>query len=349
MTERTKMTTPRKLQIDLNATPYYHCINRCVRGQYLFGYDPTTGIDYSYRKEWIEERLRSLCQAFAIKLCNGTVMSNHYHLVLFVDEAASKTWTYEEVFKRWKLVFPKNADDFESEVYQPLSEIGQEKLQLWRERLATISWFMKALNQYIAIKVNEEDGIHGRFWDTRFKSVPLLDEGALLTAMAYVDLNPIRANIALTPENSDHTSFKERYEYCQKHLNVSKYDDKDLAARIDAMPQPPHLVPFANGQEKDYQKRNEPCLPFSLSEYFRLVDQTGKVIRKDKRGSIPSDVAPILQRINLKPKHWLGLIENFEQSFLTAVGAEIYLVDFGRRRQRAVKALTSAKRYYQSG
>jgi len=33
------MTYPRQLQVSLKDTPYYHCIARCVRRAWLWGYD----------------------------------------------------------------------------------------------------------------------------------------------------------------------------------------------------------------------------------------------------------------------------------------------------------------------
>jgi len=158
---------------------------------------------------------------------------------------------------------------------------------------------MRHLNESIAREANREDQCTGRFWEGRFKSQALLDEQALAACLAYVDLNPIRAKMADTPEASAHTSVKRRIEAAVKRQ------------------QPETLFPFA-GNPRDPMPVG---LPFRLQDYLELVDWSGRCLREDKRGAIDGKVPPILDRLQIEPKHWLYLNKNFESRFKSLVGA----------------------------
>lgn len=149
------MTTPRSVQIDLGATPYYHCITRCVRRSFLCGKDYETGKDFNHRKLWVVSRIKDLANIFTIKIAAYAIMSNHYHLVLFVDIKAGFSLTYEEVYRRWYQLCPVDAKKYaDCDFHEPQFN---KKITEWRTRLMSISWFMKFLNEHIARLSNEED------------------------------------------------------------------------------------------------------------------------------------------------------------------------------------------------
>lgn len=154
------MATARSNQIDLSATPFYHCMTRCVRRSYLCGFDDLTGKDYSHRKPWIVSRIKHLASVFAIHVCAYAVMSNHYHLVLYVNEALASQWSEDEVLQRWAQIFPNDAKTLS--IYS--HKEAKQKLALWRHRLMDISWYMRCLNEKIARASNKEDETKGRFW-----------------------------------------------------------------------------------------------------------------------------------------------------------------------------------------
>ncbi|MCS5710772.1 hypothetical protein [Candidatus Berkiella aquae] len=341
------MTAARATKIDLSATPYYHCMTRCVRRTFLCGIDSQSGQDYSHRKAWIVGRIKQLTEVFAIRICAYAVMSNHYHLVLWVNDNDANQWTDEEVFLRWQQLFPNDANQVEVLGYSKL-EIKQ-KIALWRQRLASISWFMRCLNETIARLSNKEEAVTGRFWEGRFKSQALLDEGALLAAMAYVDLNPIRAKVVNTPEQAEFTSIYERIQMVAKQLKkktittTSSFNLASFVKQANSLKQPLSLMPFAN--EKANNKT--PYIDFKLADYFQLIDETGRILRDGKRGAIPDNLAPILDRLQLSANGWMNMVLDLEKNFFHAVGNSIILVDFGsQHRERKPKGYHAAKKCY---
>jgi REP element-mobilizing transposase RayT len=296
-----RMTTPRSAQVDLSVTPFYHCMSRCVRQSYICGIDSNTGKDYSHRRQWIVDRIKLLTSVFCIDVCAYAVMSNHYHLVLKVNSKESTKLTLENILARWEQIYPRDARKI-STLRATNTQAFNTAIENIRTNLSSISHFMKSLNEKIALLSNKEDECKGRFWDGRFKSQALLDEGAILTAMAYVDLNPVRAGIAKTPEESEFTSIYERVESFLKNKSDAPEE------------QPIGLVPFlADINNKD-------SIDLELKDYLELVDQTGRIIRDDKPCSIPQNLAPILHRINIKPQNWLDMLKGLQKNFFYAVG-----------------------------
>ena len=209
----------------------YHCIAQCVRRAFLCGVDSYTGKDYSHRKEWVLDRIQELAGLFAIEVCGYSVMSNHFHIVLRTRPDIAEQWPADEIALRWCRIFPPH-DDTTGEPVEPgehdlaMITASSEKLAERRKRLASLSWFMKCLCEYIARAANDEDDTKGRFWAGRFKSVALLDEAAVLACSVYVDLNPIRAGLATTPEESPFTSGRDRIKSMRENSTSSPSPDE---------------------------------------------------------------------------------------------------------------------------
>ncbi|MCK7546273.1 transposase [Marinobacter bryozoorum] len=308
------MPRPREQQISLADTPYYHIVSRCVRRTFLCGTDHQTGRDYEHRREWIEQRLRLLSSIFTIDLCAYAVMSNHYHLVVRLCPEQADNWSDDEVLNRWTSLFK---GPLLIQRYQAGEHLAEAELRfvaraagVYRQRLTDLSWFMKCLNESIAREANKEDDCTGHFWESRFKSQALLTEQALLSCMAYVDLNPVRAAMADTPEQSDYTSIKERI--TPRFSLTEAIQAQTEQAFLKQFPLP--LKPLV---EFDGTARNEPRhgILFSLQDYLELVDLTGRILNPNKRGHIPETLPPILRRINLNLEEWLTEATGFEARY----------------------------------
>ncbi len=177
------MTLLRCEQISLDDTSYCHCFRRCVRRAFLYGQDSSSTQNQDLRKQWVVDRLAVLSQVFAIDVCAYAVLSNHYHVVLCVDQALAQSWSLDEVAMRWGQLFalPLLVEPWtQGELTRAADQAkAQAMIESWRERFTSVSWFMRCINEHLAREANREDGVTGRFWEGRFKSQALRRRGGL--------------------------------------------------------------------------------------------------------------------------------------------------------------------------
>ncbi len=302
------MTTARSAIAPPGASGYYHCVSRCVRRTFLCGFDKATGQSFEHRRGWIVARMNELAQIYAVRVLAFSAMSNHMHLALHFDPTWVEAWTDREVAERWNRQFPK-ADMTEAQQEDRIQAwlLKDSKIGNMRERLASVSEFMKYLSQPIARRANIEDDCTGKFWEGRFKCQRLLDEAAVLSAMVYVDLNPVRAAMAQDLEDSDYTSIQQRIRETARKLGCGGEQLKAVAG-----------VP------------GTASLSISIAQYLNLVDWTGRQMHPGKRGRIEPERPRILDRLGLTDSSWTTQVKATESNFYRAIGAADSLIDYAK-------------------
>ena len=326
------MTIPRRLQFDPSRPPWVHCVSRCVRRAFLCGTD-REGRDLDHRKQWIEDRLRLIAKAAACEIASFAAMANHLHVIMRMVPEKAEGWSPQEVVERWLSLWPRERlSDGTPVLPSPkvVAALASDAVQVakWRARLGDLGWTMKALKEDIARRANREDHCSGAFWEGRYKSIPLLDQAALVACMAYVDLNPIRASVADRPERSRFTSAYERIRIRQalrKASGLRRAGDRAGAERV--LRRAGLSEDTADDATADGSGWLTPITAsaganavMDLDEYLKLLDATGRAIRTGKRGAIPSELAPILARLDLDVDRWLACMLGWRQFLGAAVG-----------------------------
>lgn len=324
------MTMARKSLVDSSVTSFYHCISRCVRRAFL------CGEGHEDRKQWVEDRLRELAGIFAIDVCAYAVLDNHLHVVLQLHDEVAAGWSDEEVVRRWGRLFPPRGKD-----RQPLPVTGawvKDRLNdaAWvaetRQRLNSLGWFMKCLKEPLARRANHEDKCRGTFWEARYKSIAILDEEALLTTLTYVDLNPLAAGLAKTPEASAHTSVKARVDDCRERGVLHEVTNQPTdRTRVDQNLEDGSfwLTPLEDRRERAGGERNRTgqrdglqaetesragmFSNVNLASYLRLLDWSARLFRPGKT-RLPPEVAGILNRLGSSSDQWQARLEKLRQA-----------------------------------
>ena len=316
----------------------FHVSSRVVRRAFLLGRDPLTSHDYNHRRQWVLQRLQLLVANFAIDVCFLAVLANHLHLVLCTTPRLVQRWGSWEVARRWLRLYPGRrlldgscVEPTEEEVRALAAD--KEKIKKLRKRLSNISWFMAALCEHIARRANAEDGCSGRFWQGRFSCREITQENALLVAGMYVDLNPIRAGEVWTPEEASYTSAGLRI---RGLAGAEGGSGGELAA--DGWLAPLTLEAGQVGEvpcRSGVRASDKGLLPMTLEEYLRLLDWTGRQVRQDKGGTIPAELAPILERLGVVPEEFVETVKTFSRRFPRLAGPVAQLAarakELGRR------------------
>jgi hypothetical protein len=296
--------------VDLSLTRWYHCVTRCVRRAFLLG---EAGHN---RKEWLEDRLEELAGIFAVTVGGFSVMNNHLHLLLRLDPEVAQSWSDEDVVRRWGRLFPPR-----DKLRQPIA-VSEHWIQ-WRlsdskwvatarQRLQNLGWFMKCLKEPLSRLANRQDKVRGTFFEGRFKSVAVVGEEALLTIGVYIDLNPVAAKLAETPETSDYTSIKQRVDHVEARGKTTELevasDCSTGGSRVTAgLEESLWLCPIEDRHELGSPR--EGMIPgFSLGSYITLVDYTGRLFREGKT-SISAELAGIFERLGCSAQSWQIQIE----------------------------------------
>ena len=323
------MTLPRSQQIIPGQPGFYHCISRCVRRAWLCGDDPLTARNYDYRRQWIVERLHTLSACFAVDIYAYSVMSNHTHLVLHVEPDRIDQLKDAEVIRRYKTVW--NWRNPAKPLKLPTA-VPKKTLKSWRKRLGDVSWFMRLLNEPIARMANAEDNCKGHFWESRFKSIPILDEAGLLTCMTYVDLNPIKAGVAQTLEDCDYTSIQHRV---LALIDAAKAKANAPLAPVMTDPSPRKGLRKKAGKRTG-RKRNavKDSVGIITRRYIELVQRTAENLLADE----PELEHAELECLEMAPEGWVTVATDFLTLFRSAAGGyaafEKFMERTGRTRRQ---------------
>lgn len=202
------------------------------------------------------------------------------------------------------------------------------KLAVIRQRLSSVSWLMAALSEYLARRANAEDDCDGRFFSGRYSCREVTDEAGLLVTGLYTDLQLIRAGEALTPESSICTSawfrIQARQAAARGQSSAPPIDRWLAALTLEA----DHVgdVPCTSGQRAS----DKGLLSMTVDQYLQMLDWSGRQLRENKRGAIPSHLAPILERLGIEGDELLDTVADLPRLFRRLVGRSEAIVERAR-------------------
>jgi REP element-mobilizing transposase RayT len=314
------MPQARELVLPPHAVGTYHVLSRCTRRDFLLGGK------HAHRRAWVAGLLAELLDGFAIDLHAFAIMSNHVHLVLRPRPDLASSWSARQVATRGLTQIPvRSGAGLEAlPVTRTLTDRYAEN-ETWikdhRERLSSLTWFMRLFKQRIARRANAEDDCRGHFWESRFLSVPLLDMGAVIGCMAYVDRNPLRAQMVSDPADATFTSIAHRLCAAGEGRKATFFcaEDRQLGA---------HLTSLAECRPVDPLTGERPRSHLTLDDYRALVVP----------GKPTSEAARVCAALGINPSAWYDAQREGGRFQGVAVGSRLARAAFAQTQGKQIIA-----------
>ena len=214
---------------------YYHVISRTVGGEFLLG---------DVEKEKLLSVIKQFSSLYFVSVIGYCIMDNHFHLLV-------KTLSVEDI----------NNEELKERLSRHYKNISNEttesELLKYKEKLTDISEYVKSIKMTFSRWYNKRNNRKGYFWGDRFKSVLVESGESLLNMLAYIDLNPVRANICSKPEE---------YRWCSFSGRLAKSKDAFLSFEGTEIDKMEDYVSFVYGAGKLEKKNNEGMEKGKISE-----------------------------------------------------------------------------------
>ncbi len=298
------MTTARAELVDLEVTRWYHCMNRCVRGEPLLGEGATD------RKQWLAERLEQLTQIFPVSVGAFSLLDDRINVLVRLDPKAAARLSAADVARRWGAVIPPRNTKRQQLPIVDAWVRSRTKDAVWvataRKRLLSLGWFMRSLKEPLSRLANREEKTRGSFWESRYKSVAILDQASLLETSVYIDLCPVAAGLPMLAETGGLTSLDVRLKYIESGqftgpvvAKQAVLKGKSPTSRFDVES---WLCPI-DDRRRSGATREGMIEGFTLADYLRLVEHTAKLFRLGN-APVSEKLRAVFERVGTDPETW---------------------------------------------
>jgi putative transposase len=169
---------PRTQRLLINdESTVYHVMSRTALEGFPLG---------DVEKDFMLDLIRRYASLYFVEILGFCLMGNHFHIL--VRMIPENKFTDEEILKRFV--------DF----YGDERIFAERLVPSLREKLSSLSEFMREIKVGFARFYNRRHRRRGYFWGDRFKSVIVENGETLINCLAYIDLNPLRAGLVERPE-----------------------------------------------------------------------------------------------------------------------------------------------------